>query len=305
VIRHFSIRVGQALLALLVVLLLVFLSSRATGSPLDLLLGPQATQADYARLERELGLDQPIHVQFGRYAVGLASGDMGKSLRTREPVASMIASTAPASIVLGTASLAVAALLAVPLGVFAASHRGQLVDRATTALSVFWMSMAPFWFGIVLIAVFAVRLRWFPAGGNAGIRSIVLPGLTLALFATGGLTRLIRTSMLEALGSEYVRLARSTGASERRVLWRHALRNALLPAVNYLGILFALVITVNAVVEAVFDWPGLGRMVYNAILSRDFPVVQGLVLLAATIAIGVNLLVDVVMLGIDPRTRRG
>lgn len=297
-------RLLQAALALLLLSMAVFLLTRATGSPLDLLLGQNATQEDYARLEKELGLDKPLAVQYGIYLVRIVRGDLGRSARSGDSVSSLILDRAPASAYLALVASLIAFVGGVPLGVLAAVTRGRVWDTAITAATVVCQAAPSFWLGILLIDLFAVRLDILPAGEFEDWRSIVLPALTLGLFGLGGVVRLVRTSMLEVLDSEFVKLARAKGVAERDVVMRHALRNAMLSVVTYIGIYFSILVTLNAVVEVVFNWPGIGRMMFDAIVFRDFPLAQGMVLFAASVTIVVNLFVDIAYSFLDPRIRR-
>lgn len=297
-------RLIQAAVALLLLSIAVFLLTRATGSPLDLLLGQNATQEDYARLEKELGLDKPLPVQYGIYLARIAQGDLGRSARSGDSVAALILDRAPASAYLALIATLIAFLGGVPLGVAAAVMRGRAWDTVITAASVLCQAAPSFWLGILLIDLFAVRLNALPAGEFEDWRSIILPAVTLGLFGLGGVVRLVRTSMLEVLDSEFVKLARAKGVPERDVVMRHALRNAMLAVVTYIGIYFSILVTLNAVVEVVFNWPGIGRMMFDAIVFRDFPLAQGMVLFAASVTIVVNLAVDITYSFLDPRIRR-
>lgn len=297
-------RLIQAAVALLLLSMAVFLLTRATGSPLDLLLGQNATQEDYARLEKELGLDKPLPVQYGIYLVRIVQGDLGRSARSGDSVSALIIDRAPASAYLALVATLIAFAGGVPLGVLAAVMRGRVWDTLITAATVLCQAAPSFWLGIVLIDMFAVRLNVLPAGEFEDWRSLILPALTLGLFGLGGVVRLVRTSMLEVLDSEFVKLARAKGVAERDVVMRHALRNAMLPVVTYIGIYFSILVTLNAVVEVVFNWPGIGRMMFDAIVFRDFPLAQGMVLFAAAVTIVVNLMVDIAYSFLDPRIRR-
>jgi peptide/nickel transport system permease protein len=304
VIALIADRLIQAALALLLLSMAVFVLTRATGSPLELLLGQNATREDYARLEKELGLDRPIPVQYGIYLARIVQGDLGRSARSGDSVAALILDRAPASAYLALIATLIAFVGGVPLGVAAAVMRGRVWDTVITAGTVLCQAAPSFWLGILLIDLFAVRLDILPAGEFEDWRSIILPALTLGLFGLGGVVRLVRTSMLEVLDSEFVKLARAKGVPERDVVMKHALRNAMLSVVTYIGIYFSILVTLNAVVEVVFNWPGIGRMMFDAIVFRDFPLAQGMVLFAAAVTIVVNLMVDITYSFLDPRIRR-
>jgi peptide/nickel transport system permease protein len=232
-----------------------------------------------------------------------AIGDFGTSIRARRPVGELIAERLPNSLRLAAFAMTVSLAMAFPLGVMAAVKKGSGVDRAAQIVAVLGQSLPTFWVAIVLVEVVAGRLQWLPAGGISGLSSYILPGFTLGWFVVAGMMRLLRSGMLEVLDSEYVKLARVKGVVERRVVWVHALKNALIPVVTFAGIYFAILVTTAIVVETVFAWPGLGRLAYEGITSRDFPVIQAVVLTTAAIVAVVNLCVDCLYAVIDPRIR--
>jgi peptide/nickel transport system permease protein len=303
VIAFILSRMLQGALALFFLSLVVFLTTRASGDPLHILLPPEATREDYARLARELGLDQPLPVQYVRYIGDLATGDFGKSLRSGEPVLTLLLQRVPASLHLAATAFGLIVLLGIPLGVAAALGRGSMVDTAVKIVALIGQSAPSFWLGIVLIEVFAVSLRWLPAGTNQGALNVILPAISLAGFGIAAVTRLLRSSMLEVLDSEFVKFARAKGVPERMVIGKHALRNALLPVVSFLGVLTVGLITLAITTETVFAWPGLGLLTYSAILNRDFPVVQGVTLFAGAMSILIGLLGDMLVVFLDPRIR--
>jgi peptide/nickel transport system permease protein len=244
-----------------------------------------ASEEDFANARQYLGLDRPYVEQYLSFVGKALTGDFGTSLRARKPVGELIAQRLPNSLRLAAFAMAVSLLLAFPLGVLAAVWKGTAIDRTAQVISV------------------AGRLQWLPAGGISGLSSYVLPGFTLGWFVVAGMMRLLRSGMLEVLDSEYVKLARVKGVAEPRVVWVHALKNALIPVVTFAGIYFSILVTTAIVVETVFAWPGLGRLAYEAISSRDFPVIQAVVLTTAAIVAVVNLSVDCVYALIDPRIR--
>lgn len=296
-------RVAQALGSFLIVTVVVFLLVRLTGDPLQVLLPLDATPEMYERFERELGLNLPWIEQYGRYLAGVVSGDLGLSHRTRLPVAELIGERLPATFQLAVAALSISLVVAIPLGLYAAYWRGSRLDVLARVIAVIGQSTPSFWLGLLLILAFALQLPLLPAGGYGSWRHIILPASTLAWFVIAGLTRLLRSSMLEALSSDYVRFARSRGVSETRIVWKHGLKNAALPVLTYAGTLAAAILTGAVVTETVFAWPGLGRLMIEAITARDFPVVQGVVLVMSGIFVGVNFIVDVLYLYLDPRLR--
>jgi len=293
----------QAFIALLALSAIVFATSRATGDPLNLLLPIDATPEQYERAARALGLDQPLPVQYGLFLQDAATGDLGTSLRSGEGVVPLLQKRLGASLLLGGAAMLLTLAVGIPLGVVAATRRGTRLDGLIKVVALLGQSMPSFWVGILLIQVFAVWLRWVPAGTNRGLTSIILPAITMALFGIAGITRLVRSSMLEILDSDFIQLARAKGLPERLVIWRHALSNSLLPVASFGGLYFVTLLSFAIVVEVVFAWPGLGSLAYTAILNRDFPVIQGVALLTGAIAIAVSLLIDVIYMLLDPRIR--
>jgi len=296
-------RVAEALVTLALLSLVVFGLVRATGDPLHLILPIGATEEDYANARQYLGLDRPLPAQYVSFVANALRGDFGISLRIRRPVIELITERLPYSMKLAGFSMAISLALALPLGILAAVAKGRWLDRAANIVAVLGQSLPTFWVGIVLIEVVASRLQWLPAGEAQGFESYILPGFTLGWFVAAGLMRLLRSGMLEVLDSEYVKMARVKGMPEGRIIWLHALRNALIPVVTFAGVYFAILVTNAIIVETVFAWPGLGRLAYEAIISRDFPVIQGVVLFTALLVVIVNLLVDFLYALIDPRIR--
>jgi ABC-type dipeptide/oligopeptide/nickel transport system permease component len=303
VARFVLTRLVQSLAALAILSVVVFVLARATGDPLHLILPMSASEEDFANARKYLGLDRPYVEQYLSFVGRALTGDFGTSLRARKPVGELIAQRLPNSLRLAAFAMTVSLLLAFPLGVLAAVWKGTAIDRAAQVIAVLGQSLPTFWVAIVLIELVAGRLQWLPAGGIGGLSSYVLPGFTLGWFVVAGMMRLLRSGMLEVLDSEYVKLARVKGVAEPRVVWVHALKNALIPVVTFAGIYFSILVTTAIVVETVFAWPGLGRLAYEAISSRDFPVIQAVVLTTAAIVAVVNLGVDCLYALIDPRIR--
>lgn len=298
-------RVVEMLGALALMSVIVFLLGRLSGDPVSLLLSEYATVEDQERLTRELGLDRPLPVQYLTFIAGAMRGDLGRSVSgDRRPALELIAERLPPSLQLAAAALLLSLAVGMPLGVLAAVRRGSRTDGAARVVALLGQSVPAFWLGIVLMQIFSVRLGWLPTSGYGDLRHLVLPAVTMGLFTVAAITRLIRASMIEALGSEYVRLARIKGLSETRVIWKHALRNSLLPMLTYMGAFFATMISGAVVVETVFSWPGLGRLAYESILNRDFPVMQAVVLVITVLFMLANLLVDLAYAWLDPRIRR-
>jgi peptide/nickel transport system permease protein len=286
------------------VALLTFLLLRLVpGDPVEAMLGESASPADRSALRTELGLDAALPVQLGRYAAGLSQLDLGRSLVSRRPVAELIAERFPATVQLAAAALALAVLAAVPLGVLAARRRGGASDRAAMGLALLGMSVPTFWLGPLLMLVFAVWLGWTPISGRDGLDSLILPAVTLGTGMAAVLARMTRASLLDTLGEDYIRTARAKGLSEARVVWGHALRNAALPVVTVLGMQLGALLGGAVITETVFSWPGIGSLLIESIQRRDYPVVQGCVLLVSVTYVLVNTATDVLYAWLDPRVR--
>ncbi len=253
---------------------------------------------------RRLGLDRPLAYQYGAFLWSALQGDWGKSLRTGRPATELVKERLANSLKLATAALGITLLMSIPLGVLAATNRAGPWDRFGMAFAVLGQSLPAFWLGIILMLVFAVWLRWLPTSGMESWRHYVLPAVVLGWGISAGVVRLLRSSMLEVLDSEFVKLARTKGLSETRVVWKHALRNALIPVITFVGFMYGVVIAAAIVVEVVFSWPGLGRLAYESTLWRDFPVLQLTVITWTGLVIAINFLVDVSYGLVDPRVRR-
>jgi len=293
------------------VITLVFLLIHCIpGDPVDVMLGETASVADKAQLRRQLGLDQPVALQYGRYLVRLAHGDLGRSLHSGRPVRRLIVARYPATLELAAGALLVAVVLAAPLGVLAAplgvlaaARPRSAFDAAGRVVAVLGIALPNFWLGPLLILLFAIDLEWAPVSGRGGLAHLVLPALTLGFGMAAVLTRMLRATLLERLGDDYVRTARAKGAGEMRVVLRHALRNAVLPVVTVLGLQAGALLAGAIITETIFAWPGLGRLTLLAIQTRDYPLVQGCILVIALSYVGVNLVTDLLYGCIDPRVR--
>jgi peptide/nickel transport system permease protein len=293
----------QSLIALFLLSVIVFGAVRLTGDPSYLLIDESSSEEQRLEIRRGLGLDKPVVVQYGIYIGNFLQGDLGRSVRGRTPVKDLLTDRIMPSVKLAGVSIVFIVLTAVPLGVIAAVKKGTFIDSVAKLVAVLGQSLPSFWLGIILIEIFAVQLGLLPTQGMGGPSHYVLPGFTLSLFLIAGVMRLLRSSMLDVLDSEYIKLARIKGLSENRVIWKHAVRNSLIAVVTFGGTYVAALITLAILVEVVFAWPGLGRMVFIGILNRDFPVVQTLVILTGALVIGVNLLVDILYAYLDPRVR--
>lgn len=286
------------------VLLLTFLLVHLVpGDPVEVMLGESASSADRTQLRAELGLDQPVIVQFGRYLTKLAQGDFGNSIHSREPVAKMLADRLPATIRLALLALSIAIAIGLPLGIIAALRANRWPDRLATLTSLTFSAMPHFWLGPLLMMVFALWLGWLPVSGMESQTSIILPALTLGFGLSAILTRMTRASLLEVLHEDFVRTARAKGLHECDVILRHAMRAALLPVVTIVGLQLGGLLAGTVITETVFGWDGVGRLLVESIEKRDYPVTQACVLVIALIYVLVNLLTDLAYSRLDPRVR--
>jgi peptide/nickel transport system permease protein len=275
------------------------------GDPVETILaGSGASQAEIARARHQLGLNDPLLVQYSRYLLNTLHGDLGRSLFSNRPVTLTIAEQLPATLQLAAAALLVAVILGMCLGILAALRAGTWVDQVAMAVAVLGVSVPVFWSGLLLIRVFSIGLNWLPATGADGWPHLVMPALVLGLIGAGPIARLVRASLLNVLQADYITMVRAKGLPERAVIGRHALRNAIIPAITLIGLQAGFLLGGTVVTEAVFARPGLGRLVVEAILWKDLPVVQGVVLLIAATYVIINLLVDLVTLALDPRLRQ-
>src|SRR5690348_7291559 len=301
--RQILIRLLQTFVSLIGMSLLIFVLVRASGDPVDLMRTATTTDADMANMRATLGLDKSYPEQYWIFVSGLARGDLGSSLIQRRPVTTMIGEALPNSLTLGIGGFVVGIGLALVLGVIAATRRDGWLDNGVKFLAVMGQALPGFWVAIVAIYIFSVHWQIFPTSGVGDPSHYVLPILTLAFFLMPGMMRLVRSSMLDVLGSEYVKLARIKGLPERTVIWKHALRNALIAPLTAAGAIFASLIAGAVILETVFAWPGVGRLMVTAVSGRDFPVVQGITLMVAVVVLVVNLLVDITYAYVDPRIR--
>jgi peptide/nickel transport system permease protein len=274
------------------------------GDPAEVILAQSGARPEaVARLRLQLGLDQPLPVQYGRFLGGLLRGDLGSSLFTNRPVSEIVAQNLPSTMELAGAAMLLAVLLGTTLGILAAVHQGSWVDHLTMTLAVLSLAMPGFWLALLLIYLFSLYLGWLPSGGQGTWQQLVLPASVLGANSAATIARLVRSSLLEVLQQEYIVTARAKGLRERMVLLRHALKNALVPVITVIGLQFGFLLGGTVVMETVFARQGLGRVAVDAILYKDLPVVQGVVLLVAAIYLVVNLLVDISYAFIDPRIR--
>lgn len=303
VVRMIVARVGQAVLSLLCVALLIFVLVRLSGDPVNFLLTSEASQDDIDRVRAELGLDRPVWVQFLTFLENLAQGNLGVSHRLDASVTEVVGLRLPATLSVAGLGLLLVLVIGVPLGVYSAVHRGGRLDAVARGIAALGQATPAFWLALMLILVFSVNLGVLPPGGQDGPRSLILPAVAVAFEPLARLIRLLRSSMIEELQSPHIRFLHIKGLPERKVLWVHALRNAGLTSLTYLGILSVSLIMGSVLVETVFSLPGVGRLLVESIYYRDFNVVQGIVMLMSAGYIVVNLLIDLAQLVLDPKLR--
>lgn len=296
-------RLFYSLLSLFLLSLTIFFFVRVTGDPAALLVEPGASEDDIAAIHQQFGLDKPLWVQYGLFMTNLFRGDFGKSFYYQTPVASLYMDRLPNSLLLAAVAMAFSLIVGIPSGILAAVRVGRFWDNAGKLFALLGLSLPSFFVGLVLILLFSVYLGWLPSSGSGGVLHILMPAFALGWYFAASHMRLTRSSMLEVLGSEYIKLARLKGLPQSLVIAKHAFKNALIPVLTLAGINLVLMINVAVVVETVFAWPGIGRLLYEGISFRDFPVVQGVVIMGGTMIVAVNLLVDIAYAVIDPRIR--
>ena len=303
--RRFLLRrLGLLVLVVLGIVTIVFLIIHLIpGDPIEVMLGETALPADREALRHALGLDRPVLEQYGRYLSGLLQGDLGNSIHTRRPVAALLAERIPATLELTFASLLIALVIAIPAGVLAAARARSWFDRSSMLGALLGVSIPNFWLGPMLIVLFSLQLGWLPASGRGGISHLILPAVTLGTALAAILTRMTRASLLEVLPKDFVQTARAKGLREVWVLMRHALRNALIPIITLTGLQCGALLSGAIITETIFAWPGVGRLILQAIATRDYPLVQGCVLVFALGYVGVNLVADLLYAWSDPRVR--
>lgn len=310
--RYLLSRLGGMFIVLAIVAVLVFALTRAApGDPVAVLLGDQATAEDIARVQKVYGLDKPLPVQFVIWVKQLAQGNLGESIFLQRPVTQALWERAEPTALLSLLSIAIASLIGVPCGIVSAVYRGRMADQVFTGFAMLGASVPSFWLGLVLMQIFAVSLGWFPVSGYGGpdaslasrIWCLVLPATVLGLLNSALIIRFTRASMLDVLGEDYVRTARAKGLGEGVVVLKHALRNALVPIVTVIGLTVALLIGGAVVTETVFGLPGIGNLVVSAVIRRDYPVIQGALLVVAVIYVVINFIIDLLYTVLDPRVK--
>lgn len=311
-IRYIIQRFIGMIIVMFLVVTIVFVIVRVTpGDPAAVMLGPEATQADIADLRAQLGLDQPLVMQYIYYVGQLLRGDLGQSIFLNQPVLSALSERAEPTFFLTLFSIIIACAIALPIGIYAAYKRGSFIDQAATTLAMLAASIPSFWLGLILMQVFAVRYGWFPVSGYGGpdadfidrMWHLSLPSFALGLVSSALILRFTRASMLDVLGDDYVRTARAKGLNERKVILKHALKNALIPILTVIGLTIAVLISGAIVTETVFSLPGIGNLVVSAVLRRDYPVIQGALLVIAALYVLINFAIDMLYLLVDPRVR--
>jgi ABC-type dipeptide/oligopeptide/nickel transport system permease component len=304
-IRYLLTRLSYMLPVLWLVVSVVFLLIHLVpGDPIQAMLGEGAAGADIQAARHAYGLDVPLPTQYVRYWNGVLHGDLGRSLRLNKPVRSLVAQAYPATLTLTLSALFVAILLSIPAGVRSATRRNRWDDRALSFFSLLGLSFPNFALGPILVLLFAIRFDWLPVSGAGSWRSLVLPAITMGASLAAILTRMVRTSMLEELGQDYIRTARAKGLPERAVVYRHALRNALIPVVTVIGLQFGALLAGAIVTETIFAWPGIGRLTISAISNRDYSLVQGCLLCIGLTYVAVNFFTDLVYSALNPRIRQ-
>ena len=301
--RYIVKRVGEAILALFALSIIIFLMVRMTGDPALLMLPPDAGADALEDIQHSMGLDKPLVVQYGLFIRDYAHGSFGDSLRSKTPVSELVKDRLPNSLKLVGTAAVIVLLISIPLGVLSAVYRGTWIDTLATGFAVLGQAVPVFWLGILMIQLFTVKLGWLPSSGMGGLDHYIMPAFALGFFTVAAIQRLLRSSLLEAMDSEYIKLARIKGLTEFKVVWKHALRNSMISVITLGGIYIAILITLGILVEVVFAWPGMGRLMFQGIVFRDFPVVQAVVLISAAIVIFSSLVVDIAYAYLDRRIR--
>jgi len=302
--RFIVVRLFHSVIALIAVSMIIFGLGRLSGNPLDTMLDVDATAEDYARVSAYWGLDQPLHIQYLTYVSNFFQGRFGESISfPGEDARDLLLSRLPATLELATIALVVSAIIAVPLGVIVAVKKDTGIDLVGKIIALMGQSLPNFWLALMLMWVFAVQLELLPTSGRGTWKHLIMPGVALGYFQVAALMRLTRSSMLEVLDTEYVKLARIKGLKEWKVVWKHSLRNALIAPITYFGLILGGAMTGSVVIETIFGWPGVGLLAIGALRSKDFPVLQSVVIFFAAIYIGANLLVDIGYAYLDPRIR--
>ena len=301
--RYLIFRFAQSLLALMGVSMIVFGLTRLSGDVVEFYLPQDAHPEDFVRVREAWGLDKPIIVQYGVYVTNIMKGDWGRSFRYNDDALGLIVEKFPKTLKLAGFTIAISTVLGLGIGVFVSIRKGSIFDSGAKVLALLGQSVPSFWLGLMLMWIFAVHLGWLPTSGEGGIKHMIMPAIALGGFNVAALMRLTRSAMLDVLDSEYIKLARIKGLSERKIIWKHALRNAAIAPLTYFGVVTGFLLTGSVVTETVFAWPGIGLLAVEAVEARDYAVVQGVVIFMASMFIFANLVVDVLYAYLDPRIR--
>lgn len=299
--RYIARRLWHSVIVLFVISILTFGLLHLGGDPVSLMAPDYFTEEDVDRMRERMGLDQPIYIQYGRYLQNVLQGDFGESWMQRRPALDLVIDRLPATIKLTLAAFVLTIVIGIPLGILSAVHRGSMIDRGALMFALSGQAVPNFWFGILLIILFSVILGWLPSFGDQGLKSLIMPSITLALAYTGVLTRVVRSSMIEVLDQDYIRTARAKGVHNQAVLYRHALRNASLPATTVLGLELGALLSGSVIVETVFAYPGVGWLAIQAIRAQDFPIILAFVAVMSVITLAITLAVDLLYAVLDPR----
>jgi len=303
-LRYITRRIIFLFFIVIGVTVITFLILRLTpGNPVEVMAGPRATLESIQKIKTKFGLDKPVQVQYFYWLARTMQGDFGTSIITHQPASRMIGERLPATLILTATALLISLVVGIPMGVISAVKQYSIIDYIGTTSAFFWLSMPGFWLGLMLMLVFGFYLRWFPLSGYSGFSSLVLPALSLGLPQIGFMLRLARSGMLEVIREHYITAVRAKGMRERIVLYRHALRNAIIPIVVITFLGFPWLIGGAVVIETVFAWPGIGRLLYQAIIGKDFPIVQGIIFIIAVLTVLSNLIGDIIVAYLDPRIR--
>ena len=302
-IRYLGARLAWTVVVLVGITLVVFLVVHLSGDPTALYMGPEGTKQDYEVLRAALGFDRPLPDQFGRFLARAVQGDFGRSLRHKQPTLPLVLARFPATVRLALAAMTLAVMIALPLGILSAIRRNSAVDACAMFLALAGQCMPTFWLGILLILVFAVNLRWLPLYGGEGVLTLVLPAMTLGVWATARTARITRSSMLEVLNQDFMRTARAKGVGEWNAILRHALRNGAIPIVTALGLELGNLLGGAVITEAVFAYPGVGRLAVEAVVNKDVPLIQAVVFTVGAALLLLNLAIDFCYMALDPRVR--
>lgn len=296
-------RLFHSIFVLVGISLVVFIILHLTGDPAALLMPMDATPEQVAEFRKEMGFTDPVIVQYWRFFKGTLHGDFGNSFRHSQPALDLVLERMPATIQLTIAALVLALLIAIPVGIFSAIRRNSILDHIGMTGALLGQSTPVFWLGIMLILIFSVTLQWFPSSGRGEIQHLILPAITLGMFSMARTARMMRSSMLEVLGQEYIKTAKAKGLAPRVVILKHALKNASIPVVTIIGMELGTLLGGAVITETIFAWPGVGRLAVQAIYNRDYPVVQAAVFILASIFVLVNLIVDIIYTYLDPRVK--